>query len=76
MKKYKISIIGQGFVGLPMSIVLAQSKILNDNKKLTIVGIEKNDSRGLQIVKQINNCTLPFDTKDQKLKKLFIRSVK
>lgn len=76
MKKYKISIIGQGFVGLPMSIVLAQSKILNDNKKLTIVGIEKNDSKGLQIVKQINNCTLPFDTKDQKLKKLFIRSVK
>ena len=40
-KNIKISVIGQGYVGLPMSIVLATKC-----KNYKILGIEKNNSRG------------------------------
>ena len=49
-KNIKISVIGQGYVGLPMSIVLATKC-----KNYKILGIEKNNSRGNYLKELINN---------------------
>ena len=68
-KNIKISVIGQGYVGLPMSIVLATKC-----KNYKILGIEKNNSRGNYLKELINNKLLPFDTNDNKLKK-FIEAI-
>ena len=69
-KNIKISVIGQGYVGLPMSIVLATKC-----KNFKILGIEKNNSRGNYLKELINNKLLPFDTNDNKLKKKFIEAI-
>ena len=70
IKNIKISVIGQGYVGLPMSIVLATKC-----KNYKILGIEKNNSRGNYLKELINNKLLPFDTNDNKLKKKFIEAI-
>ena len=58
----KIVVIGQGFVGFPMSIVL--SECLNNNKRKTfnVIGLEANNIKGREIVNKINNKILPIIT--------------
>ena len=74
--KYKISVIGQGFAGFPMSIVLANSKSLLKKKNFTILGIEKNDQKGNIIKNKINNAKIPFDSNDKKLKFYFKKAIR
>ena len=56
----KIVVIGQGFVGFPMSIVL--SECLNNNKRKTfnVIGLEANNIKGREIVNKINNNRFEF----------------
>jgi UDP-N-acetyl-D-glucosamine dehydrogenase len=67
----KIVVIGQGFVGFPMSIAL--SSIKNNLKKniFSVTGLEKNDIYGQALVDKINNKKIPLSTDDKKLKNYF-----
>ncbi len=69
-KNIKISVIGQGYVGLPMSVVLATK-----SKNYRILGIEQNNTHGNNLKRLINNKLIPFDTNDKKLKKKFVEAI-
>ena len=66
-----VAVIGMGFVGLPMAIAIASSKNF-----FKVIGIEQNNSQGVEICKKINNRILPIDSEDLILKKKFLNSVK
>ena len=51
-KVNNICVIGLGFVGLPMSIVIATSKKI---KKQKVYGLEKNNKHGNTIVNNLKN---------------------
>lgn len=72
--KKKISIVGLGFVGAPLAVALASKK---DNSFLyDVIGIEKNDKKGTDIVKNFNNGKFQFDMADIFLKKLLKKHIK
>ena len=75
-KIYKISVIGLGYVGLPMSIVLSNVKKKVQNKNIQVFGIEKDNKRGNEIITLLNKNILPFKTEDQTLKKKFYQAKK
>ena len=75
-KKNKVCIIGQGFVGLPMSIAVANSKKKNGSNNFNVLGIEKNNSRGEYLKKQINQGTLPINCADKKIYSMFNNTIK
>ena len=69
-KKNEIAVIGQGFIGIPMSILIA-------NKVNCIVnGVDKNDSNGRKIKDIIEKNLLPFKSKDKELLKKFKKARK
>ena len=70
-KKNKVCIIGQGFVGLPMAIAVANSKNKNGSNNFKVLGIEKNNSRGEYLKEQINQGTLPINCADKKIYSMF-----
>jgi len=70
-KKNKVCIIGQGFVGLPMAIAVANSKNKNRSCNFNVLGIEKNNTRGKYLKKQINQGNLPINCADKKIYKMF-----
>ena len=48
-QKYKISVIGLGFVGLPTSIVLANTKKKFLGKDTQILGVDKDKKREMKL---------------------------
>ena len=70
-KKNKVCIIGQGFVGLPMAIAVANSKNKNGSNNFNVIGIEKNNTRGKHLKNQINQGNLPINCADKKIYKMF-----
>jgi len=66
-KKNKVCIIGQGFVGLPMAIAVANSKNTKGKIFYNVLGIEKNNSRGKFLKEQINEGNLPINCSDKKI---------
>ena len=64
-KKKEIAVIGQGFVGIPMSILIA------DKTNCLVYGIDKNDTRGVYVKSTVEKNKLPFKSKDQNLLKKF-----
>jgi hypothetical protein len=58
-----VTIIGQGFVGLPMAIAIARIKV-NNNSLFKVEGIEKNDKRGKELKKKVDNHIFPISSKD------------
>ena len=73
MTKKKVCIIGLGYVGLPMTIALANVK--RGNKFLyEVFGYDHNIKKANKILTCIKNKTLPFDSLDKELKKKFISS--
>jgi UDP-glucose 6-dehydrogenase len=73
-KSDQVTIIGQGFVGLPMAIAIARIKV-NNNFLFKVEGIEKNDKRGRELKKKVDNHILPISSKDIFLKKEFQKVV-
>ena len=68
MKSYKntVSVIGLGFVGSAMAVVI--NSIKKNNKKLyKVIGIEKNNLKGKNILKKLNNGIFPFPVNDKTL---------
>ena len=65
--KKEIAVIGQGFVGIPMSILIA------DKIKCLVHGIDKNNDRGKKLKKVFDNNLLPFKSNDKKLIQKFKR---
>ena len=45
-KLNNVAVIGQGFVGLPMAIAVANAKDNHGNHLFNVVGIEKDNLRG------------------------------
>ena len=70
-KKNKVCIIGQGFVGLPMAIAVANSKNTKGKIFYNVLGIEKNNSRGKFLKEQINEGNLPINCSDKKIYSMF-----
>ena len=62
----KISIIGLGYVGSAMAIVLADAK--NKKKKLfDVIGLDTNTTFGLDRINKLNNYKFPFKTNDKQI---------
>ncbi len=57
---------GLGFVGSAMAVAIASG-----NKNLKVIGLEKNNERGKDIINKINYGKLPFTTEDKNLVKEF-----
>ena len=62
-KKIKVSVVGLGYVGIPMIIAILMSK----KSQFEVVGIERNDARGAKIVSNLRNGKIPFKTNDKNL---------
>ena len=69
----KISVVGLGYVGSAMAIVLADAR----NKKkifFDVTGLDLKTQTGLARINKLNSCQFPFKTKDKqiynKLKKI------
>jgi UDP-N-acetyl-D-glucosamine dehydrogenase len=64
-----VTVIGQGFVGIPMAVLIA------DKTNFIVRGIDRNNKNGRFIKKKINNGQLPFNTQDKiflsKFKKVY-----
>ena len=71
-KVNNICVIGLGFVGLPMSIVIATSKKI---KKQKVYGLEKNNKHGNTIVNNLKNNQFIINTEDAVLKKKYAECV-
>ena len=69
-KKKEIAVIGQGFVGIPMSVLIA------DKTNYIVNGIDKNNNQGKIIKEDLERNLLPFKTKDQELLKKFQKARK
>ena len=72
-KVHNTCVIGLGFVGLPMSIVIATSKKIN---KYKVYGLEKNNKHGNKIVNNLKNNQFILDTEDIILKKKYKECIK
>ena len=48
----KVCIIGQGFIGLPMSIAVSNAKNKKGKKYFEVIGIEKNNKNGKLLKKK------------------------
>ena len=66
-----ISVIGLGFVGLPLLISISKKKKLFNN----IIGIEANNSKGRKRVAEINNIKKKSLFTDNKLNKILINNL-
>ena len=75
-RKKKICIIGQGFVGLPMAIAVANSQNKNGDYNFTVIGIEKNNSRGKSLKQQISQGRFPINCADKTIYKMFNKAIK
>ena len=63
--KKEIAVIGQGFVGIPMSILIA------DKTNFLVHGIDKNNHKGKELKKIIDSNSLPFKSRDKELIRKF-----
>ncbi len=64
-QKKEVSVIGQGFVGVPMSVLIA------NKTNYFVNGIEKNNNVGKKIKKKLDSGLLPFNSDDKELKNKF-----
>ncbi len=71
MFEKNIGIIGLGFVGLPLSVAISNSKA-----NFNVIGFEKDNLFGRNICKDINNKIIPIKSSDKTLEKNFINSIK
>jgi len=67
----KVGIIGMGFVGFPMAVVISNLKF---NYK--VVGIERDNKIGESICDKINNKQNPILSQDHLLEKYFVKSIR
>ena len=70
-KLKKVAVIGQGFVGLPMSIAIANAKDNYNNYLFNVIGIEKDNLRGRFLKKSVNAGFLPIKCGDKKIYQKF-----
>lgn len=75
-KKKTVCVIGQGFVGLPMSIAISGAKNKNGKNYFNVIGIEKNNIKGNLIKNKINSGILPINCSDEKIYYKFKESIK
>lgn len=71
----KITVIGQGFVGFPMSVALASKRNVSHKKIYQVTGLEIDNKIGNSIVKKINNSTMPTLSYDKLLKKKYLECI-
>ena len=71
----KITVIGQGFVGFPMSVALASKRNVSHKKIYQVTGLEIDNKIGNSIVKKINNSSMPTLSYDKLLKKKYLECI-
>ena len=71
-----VCVIGQGYVGLPMSIAISNSKNKNGKLNFSVIGLEKNNKKGLHLKSKVSSGILPISTEDKKIHKMFKKSQK
>lgn len=74
-KIQKVCVIGQGFVGLPMSIAISNSKNKQGKNYFEVIGIEKDNNKGRILKEKINSGELPINSSDEKIYKKFKSSL-
>ena len=67
----KVGVIGMGFVGFPMAVVISNSKF-----NFKVAGIERANKIGRSICEKINNNKNPIASQDHLLEKYFFQSIK
>ena len=75
-KNQKVCVVGQGYVGLPMSIAISNSKNKNGKLNFSVIGLEKNNKRGFYLKNKVSSGILPISTGDKKIYKMFKKSQK
>ena len=75
-KLNNVAVIGQGFVGLPMAIAVANAKDNHGNHLFNVVGIEKDNLRGRFLKKTVNDGFLPIKCNDKKIYQKFEKTKK
>ena len=70
-KLKNVAVIGQGFVGLPTAIAVANAKDKYGNYLFNVAGIEQDNLRGRFLKKTINEGFLPIKCKDKKIYQKF-----
>lgn len=70
----KVCIIGQGFVGLPMSIAVSNAKNEKGYNYFKVIGLEQSNLKGKLIKNKINSGELPIKCSDEKLYEKFDKS--
>jgi UDP-N-acetyl-D-glucosamine dehydrogenase len=71
----KITVIGQGFVGFPMSVALASKKNKFHKKIYQVIGLEADNKLGNLTVQKINNSIMPTLSNDEILKKKYLECI-
>lgn len=64
-RKKTVCVIGQGFVGLPMSIAISSAKNKNRENYFNVIGIEKNNIKGNFIKNKINSGILTINCSEK-----------
>lgn len=72
--QYNVCVVGLGFVGLPMSVVISNSKFKNNYFK--VYGLEKETNEGKQIVSNIKNNIFNINCEDKILEEKYYSSLK
>ena len=71
-----VCIQGLGFVGMAMSIAVADAKDNNGVPYFNVIGVDLPNSIGLEKIEMVNNGQLPIVTNDPDLKAAFNRVIK
>ena len=61
-KKFTISVVGLGYIGLPLALSFAQ-------KNIKVIGVDKDSNK----IKKIKNCSSYINTVDKNLIKLCLK---
>lgn len=71
----KVVVIGMGFVGAAMSVVISSSK-KNGKKLFKVCGIDKNNTEGSLKLSQLNKGKFPYKNSDANIKKFLKKNLK
>ena len=74
--KIKVCVIGQGYIGLPMSVAISNSRNKIGGLNFDVLGLEKNNAQGKYLQEKINSGIFPIKCEDKNIYKMFDQSKK
>ncbi len=62
-----VAVQGLGFVGAAMAVAVASARDADGRSRFTVIGVERDDEQGRDVVESLNSGTLPFRAEDPAL---------